>query len=86
MNYTRWRLSWALLGYTFPRSTAEEDSGARGNKFEVVVRFTVLAPDVEEAESAVNDIIMEGKLHLLDTDNRDQIYEYDVEEVEPAPI
>ena len=56
----------------------EEDLGARGDVYEVLVRFTVVAPNPEEAEAAINDIIREGKLRLLDEEDRDPIYEYDI--------
>jgi hypothetical protein len=46
--------------------------------YEVLVRFTVVAPNPEEAEAAINDIIREGKLRLLDEEDRDPIYEYDI--------
>jgi len=64
----------------------EPDSYARGNLYEVVVRFVVAAPNVEEAEAAVNEIIKEGKLKLLDEEDRDPVEEYDIEETCPAAI
>lgn len=64
----------------------EEGSGARGERYEVVVRFTVEAPDPEEAETAVKDIIQEGILRLIDEEDREPIHDYDIEDVDIAPL
>ena len=56
----------------------EEDLGARGEVYDVLVRFNVIDPNPEEAEATINDIIREGKLRLLDEEDRDPNYEYDI--------
>jgi len=74
------------LSYDYIVEDLEEDSGARGEKFEVRVRFTVEGPTAEDAETNVNDIIQEGILRLLDTEDREPIYDYDIEEVDSVPL
>ena len=54
--------------------------------YEIVVRLVVIAESEEEAEDAVNEVIQEGKLKVIDEHNEDTIYEYDIETTEPTYI
>lgn len=74
------------IRYSYQVEDLEEDSGARGDRFEVTVRFLVEAPTTEEAEASVNDVIQEGILRLLDKESREPIHDYDIEDISPAPL
>ena len=62
----------------------EEETYAR--TYEVVVRLVVLAETSEEAEEAVHEVIKEGKLGVIDKQDEDRVYAYDIEEAEPTHI
>ena len=61
---------------TEPNYYTDED------KYDAFVRFTVRAKNSNEAENNLNELIEKIKLELDD----DTILEYDIEEIEPAPL
>lgn len=72
--------------YTIGPLDLEDDLAPRGDKYEVVVRFTVLSRSPEEAEDTINNMIQDKKLEWADNDESDPIFEYDVEEVDVAAL
>jgi hypothetical protein len=57
------------------------------NRFKVVVEFIIESDSVDDAEVDVNDIIQEGILALVGSDEeREPVYEYDIIEAEPAEV
>jgi len=79
-------MNWLQTDATQEAALDQQGNDPRGNRYEVVIRFTVEASDPEEAEAAINEIIQEGKLRLIYTEDKDKLHEYDIEEVEPAEI
>ena len=69
-----------------PLDHLEEDLEARGDKYEVTVILTVIASSPEKAEQSVSDVIQQGIIYLIDEEDREPIYEYSVENVDPAPL
>ena len=72
-----------------PLDHLEEDLGVpgdRGCRYEVVAKFIIEARDPEEAEQFLNDVIQEGQLKLLEDEDREPIYEYNIDDVTPAAI
>jgi hypothetical protein len=66
----------------------EEDSEALvASKFKVTVEFIVIAESIDDAETEINDVIQEGILALINSDEeREPIEEYDVIDVEPTEL
>ena len=64
----------------------EETTAQLENRFKVTVELTVIADCVDDAELEVRDVIQEGILALISSEEREPIYDYNITDVEPAEL
>jgi hypothetical protein len=68
-----------------PQEVALDRLENRG-KFKITVEFVVWGNDIIDAEEQLKEIVQEGILTLIDNEDREPVYEYDITDIEPAEL